>query len=182
MTAESLSPSVRTTARPAGLSSRRNRERLIKGIAYSSVRSSRSPMSSRCSGWSVHRSRPIPRCFSCHRRCGRSPRSGRTTLPPRRTSPSGATCSIRSSSVRSRSRHGGVVLADCLRLCAGALAGPQHHVYYLPEHDHAAAPGDDDPALHRLSLSGLGRARCGRWWCLPSLATSSTSSSCASSS
>jgi multiple sugar transport system permease protein len=34
MTAESLSPSVRTTARPRGLSSRRNRERLTKGIAY----------------------------------------------------------------------------------------------------------------------------------------------------
>jgi multiple sugar transport system permease protein len=34
MTAESLSPSVRTTERPRGLSSRRDRERLIKGVAY----------------------------------------------------------------------------------------------------------------------------------------------------
>jgi multiple sugar transport system permease protein len=34
MTAESLSPSVRTAAHPTGLSSRRNRNRLAKGVAY----------------------------------------------------------------------------------------------------------------------------------------------------
>lgn len=34
MTAESLSPSVRTTSRPTGMSSRRNRDRVAKGIAY----------------------------------------------------------------------------------------------------------------------------------------------------
>jgi multiple sugar transport system permease protein len=34
MTAESLTPSVHSAARPAGLSSRRNQERLTKGVAY----------------------------------------------------------------------------------------------------------------------------------------------------
>jgi multiple sugar transport system permease protein len=34
MAAESLSPSVRTAAHPSGLSSRRNRDRMSKGIAY----------------------------------------------------------------------------------------------------------------------------------------------------
>jgi hypothetical protein len=54
-------------------------------------------------------------------------------------------------------RHSNVVYGDRLRLRAGALAGAQHRLFDLSQHDHASGAGDADSAVHCVSQPRLGR-------------------------